>query len=487
MVLICQIAARHATMTLCIVLTGLLCVSGCRPTDDTHDYKYLYQIGQIESDVADELYAAFTVIPHDGGASAPFMIDGETVLGLTDDEIAAVQLAFTRGFPLIVINATADQLTGLYQLLGYEEYTFGSDNDTERIELFAIDLEDDGTIHEWIQYPPVDTAAVAFDFDDDGVADDTDNETIIDTDTAQNARVDAFSDWMAADDARANPCATLVRQARASGYRGADAQDLASIAAGFRKTIAFQYEQSLYTLNYFILSFHEVETHADWFLIMLEGLFDGKSAYRGERNQPVDPDSWGYGYADYLRCVEVTNSVGEFRNDLDNLIMTHPSPDTVNKIESVSTTTGFTLGGTIKAGKGSDGFEAGGEVSGEFSWSESHSFEVQDVEVLNECSGNVARWRFEFRQPVKDSYHWGTARMKEPTRLSRSTFHPWMTWVYRASPTVRNRRPVLLPEPVVVLESSQALFYSDTPLRKTKTIRYSEQDSRPVALPWPVR
>ena len=129
----CQFILRHAKTAALIMLPALLLVAGCRPADDTPGYTYLYQIGQIESDLADELYTAFTVIPHDGGSSAPFMLAGEIVLGLTDDEIAAVQLAFARGFPIIVVNATADQLTGLYQLLGYEDYTFGSDNDTEQI------------------------------------------------------------------------------------------------------------------------------------------------------------------------------------------------------------------------------------------------------------------------------------------------------------------------------------------------------------------
>jgi hypothetical protein len=462
-------------------------IAGCTPddgsgTDNATAGTSLYQIGEITGELHEEMQAVFEIIAWEGQSDAAFLINGNAILNMTDDAMDAVFEAFEHGFPIAAIDATGDQITALYGILGLRNHVFTTAASDQRIEIFAVDYDDDGDIREWIQYPPITSVAVAYDYDGDDIIDATSVETDIDDPDDQLSRVQAFRDWL--EDLGDTSSASHIR-ALLHAHAEQNSVNLEELALMHKKSVPMSYDGSGYTLRYFILPFRHIDAEEDYFLITLEGQFNGASAYKGHQYRPVDRDTWGNGYADYFREIWTQTWIDGYADTIDAVILTHTKPDSENKTTTVTVESGFSIGGTIGISQ-KDGPAA--EISGEFSWSEQKSFDVRDVEVYNQFNFSKAAWQFLFNQPEKDRYSMGTPEMMQPTRLSRSSFQPYMTFIFITSSAVRQTHPdgpVFVAAPKVILESSQAKSYSSTPLRKWKAIEFPASQPFTFTVPWP--
>lgn len=75
-------------------------------------------VGQLDGDLKDNLQAALTLAPFQGGGNAPILIAADTLDQLTAEEQADIASAFDRGFPMILLGATEAQIELLHDVIG---------------------------------------------------------------------------------------------------------------------------------------------------------------------------------------------------------------------------------------------------------------------------------------------------------------------------------------------------------------------------------
>ncbi|NLX14802.1 MAG: hypothetical protein GXY44_14285, partial [Phycisphaerales bacterium] len=118
----------------------------------------VYIVGELDGTLAEEMGDTIEAEPYDGiRTDAPIAIPGDQVDNLDEQLIVGIRATYAAHWPILLIEATADQINRFHALLSEQPYHFSMPEGVNYAEVYAVDLEPDGTMFQWVQYPPAGT------------------------------------------------------------------------------------------------------------------------------------------------------------------------------------------------------------------------------------------------------------------------------------------------------------------------------------------
>lgn len=433
-------------------------------------------LGDLQGPLADNLHAALTLESplslSSAGEGLPVLVGAG---GLNGENLPFLAATWRSGQPVALVAPTAGDIAALRGALGLGASPVDG---LATPDLYALDRNKLGESYEVAVLPPFATSAPGT----DEITGENFSEVLPltlddpDDETEQQGRTDAFALWVEEDS---------TRDADLLSFRGADLKSQAT-RSEFRTIHTFR--RNIHTVDLTFWSVHEVTRGEYWFICELGGILAASPAM--EANDEYDR-GWFTDRYEFNVGIPVTDgSVALGSGDAQ------PSPQTTEKQANVSTSVSFSLSGKIAFnGKVSDKTEIGGntEVASQVSWSNSYSYPVKDVTVLNNSGSQVnanAGWIFEMARPYYDKVSISflgcvfNPKVYDAPDASRGTYQPKMTWVWKVNPSVRTQHPNVLPvnldfrTRIGRIQRMPDCKFSD------KTVP-SEVFSRTVFVPWP--
>ncbi len=419
-----------------IITTGLLTLllAGCVPTtmifvpDFTNPNAEapeeiifsgkVYVIGELAGALAEEIAAVIEMNPYDGTSSdAPILIPGNMIETLDAESMTGIKATYAAHMPILLIEVTAEQINQFHLLLLDHEYAFSMPEGVDYAEVYALDLEADGTMFQWVQYPPAGT--------------DADPDTALD----RQARTSILVDWM--DD---NGKRMESDDAEAAGQMipKGTADDLTQLTSAFVDQSNFSGYGNNYQITHYVYSCHSVDTGDDWFYVQQQCVLNGSGAYVGRvewyQGGAGDVAYW------YMDKVEINSYMNNYLNQPSYVGLVQSTPDTANNVTQVTSGVSWTIGGEVSVG--SEG--ASGKLSAGVTISNSKTVNISDCTALNKSndSGNNAHWVYQFNRCDSVSY-FGYAGVTDPPNLSITTFQPLNQWIWRMNNAVRQNRATM--------------------------------------------
>ncbi len=399
-----------------------------------------YQVGDLGGPLADELVQELQMKPHDGvKTDAPIIIGADVVASLNPLQRLAIKAAFEKGYPIVLVQAIAQQIDALHELLGDGSPAFEFPEGIDHAEIYAIDKEADGSLWNWVGYPPAKTATTAGALATYQVSEETGETALLrseqieetsqeltDSDDEQDDRAEAFAQWLDEDGVRSTTAEAT--KAYASASETADDNSLVKLARQYSQKFFFSFDvegdkPARVQVQYFMYSCHSVETGHDWFLMQQYGDFATSPVYIHGENKLK---GW------FLNKVSFNAEMLGFENKPQEVTLIDSSPPTANNMSDVTSSVSWNVGGEL-------GME-GPKVTGGITVGDSTTFHIADCSVENHCfsNGNNARWEFIFGNKPKMST-WGN-KLSDPPPLARSTFSPRNQWIWEMSSKVRPAR-----------------------------------------------
>jgi len=425
-----------------VLAVPLVLIAGCPlwplpiPPDGPGDAPEAYLIGTLAGVTADEIHDFVELAAHGGEADAPVIIAGAALAELDGAQQAAIKAAFDAHEPIVAVHVGEDEITLLRQILELEDQPFELPEGVFYAEVYAVDLEQDGSAWQATWLPPETTAPMHTVSHDITLADGSMTtveseaehaELPPDSDEFQDARMLAFVDWLSEDGARADT--PLAQAAKQQAAAQASSNSLTDLASAFVDQVNFQQEGNNYTLSHFIYSCHSLDNGNDWFFVQQYCVLNGSGAYKTNE---------GMKKGKYIAIIETEAIMNSYSGNGTAVGLIQSSPQTANNVTTVTSGVEFQLGGSLSYGK--DGPEAG--ISAGMTISNSKSVNVQDIKTLNQSGSTVnnARWRYESRLcdigSVGDCFFQNC--ITSPPDLAVNSFQPLNQWIWRMSPTVRS-------------------------------------------------
>jgi len=410
--------------SLCLSIGGCMVYSGDQaPAPEekllTQYTGKVYQIGSVSGVLAEEMAGAFTLPPYSAGSSdSPIVLSGDSVSTLSDAQRADLAETYAANQPILLFNATADQVNALRQVLGVTISTFVMPEGMERVEIYALDHEPDHETWQYIQYPP------------------TQDEINPDDPNDQQWRVSDLSDWLDDNQAR-KTLAELGSDTALPTAKEEVTNQLTQLASAFVDRRSFSEYGNRYQVIHFVYSFHSDATGDDWFYIQQQGIFNGSGAYTGKKLNNKTQNN-GEAASWYMDTIDINTYVKEFKGDSINVGLINPSPQTANNEEKISSSISYDVGGDVSLDSGGPS----GKLKGGVSVSDSRSFRIQDVTVNNYSLDdfNNAHWIYAFKR-CTTNMPFLVSFLVGPPDLSISSFQPINQWIWQCSPTVRKSNP----------------------------------------------
>ncbi|MBN1344531.1 MAG: hypothetical protein JXQ73_17710 [Phycisphaerae bacterium] len=399
----------------------------------------VYLIGQaFDDELFDDLQVQIDFQDYDGqAADAPVAIDGEAVADLTAQQIEGLEATLDAGFALILIDATEEQIDALRALIGDEMPDFTMPDGITVAEVYAVDVEPDGSIFQWVQYPP------AYDAESDQS----------DGQAPQISRANLLVQWLTENGARQD--AEAAQQAKTAANMAAANNDLVTSSSAFVNQSNFTKEKNNYQLAHYIYTCHSNDSGDDWFYVQQQCVFSGSGAYRGHGAHVwiasmVNFVRW------YMRTIDVDAWMSGTESKPQQAGMMQSSPETINNTETVTSGVSWNISGKVTVGAEKDGVKTGAEFGSGLSISHSKSVVVRDCEVINKSNdrGSNAHWLYTFKRPAAQA---GAHPLTHPPSLSVGTFQPLNQWIWRLSPQLRQDKTPMKVRLNVALGGSWAI------------------------------
>jgi hypothetical protein len=180
--------------------------------------------------------------------------------------------------------------------------------------------------------------------------------------------------------------------------------------------------------NYYVWSVYSYDNNKDYYFIEQEIIIPNGNLWHGKRKKL---NGWYYRSKDFWMDKLYTNNIITDSNKkvLDgNLIISKYSPETVN--DSTSYTSGVAWNIGAKVGVASDG-KAGFELSGGVTFSNSHTWTVQDIgvtaKVMSDITTKNASWQWDTQKRAK---YLASVDISDPANLAISTARFGATWIW---------------------------------------------------------
>jgi len=370
----------------------------------------VYYLGKVQGDLSDEVQGSITLTAYDGiSTNGPILIDGSEVNTLTAQQSAGILATYNAGHPIILLHVTADQIVALHTILGHTDFDFTMPEGITYAEVYATDLEPEGDMFQWVQYPP------------------TVSETDPDNAEDQQSRVNLLVDWLKTNGKRMDTV-----EAQTAKREAKDGNDLTQLAAAFVNQSNFSQSGNNYQITHYIYSCHSYDTGDDWFYVQQQGVFNGSGAYAGRiewyKGGAGDVAYW------YMDKIEMDTWMKGYDNNAVVVGMQQSSPETANTETLVTSGVSFNIGGEI----GVDKNGPSAKISGGVTISNSKTVNVKDCVVLNKSNDrlNNSHWLYTFKK-CDSIAHFAYAGLTDPPALSVNTFQPLNQWIWRMRPELR--------------------------------------------------
>jgi hypothetical protein len=161
--------------------------------------------------------------------------------------------------PIVLVDADDEEIIALHLAVGDDDFQFTLPYNVEYAEIYAIDLEENGSIWQWVTYPP------------------QTDEDDADTDARQDTRAEFFLNWLEDNGERMEEAS--VAEADANAKVAANSNDLTQLAAAFVDQQNFSKYGNNYQIAHYVYGCHSVETGDDWFYVQQQCVFSGNKAY----------------------------------------------------------------------------------------------------------------------------------------------------------------------------------------------------------------
>lgn len=463
-----------------MALTVVGMVAGCGSDSSsslvTTDQQYqqkIYVIGEIKEPSAAESGSTTTQVsavkgpadaarqvfvnrvPYDGSSSdAPIFIAADQVGSLSSTAKQGILATYRKSFPIILIHANETEINALLRILERVP-SYKLPQNFPYAELFAASTELAGNFSLSV-YPPGSSDASS----SPGATNSDDTSGLL-------TRADALRSWINASGTRT--MSQALADSRANARKAANEiskSDLTTLAqAEHDEKLFTDSSGNTYKFVYTMYPFHQFTAsdgkEYDWLYVEQEGILSAEPYYAkpGGNHSCTDWEKFSFGFETKTIPVHsdyCTNSIDKYRitNKITGStsgfgLQGGSSPPTSN--EKTTTTSGVTfdlsgdfgLKGNAKyAAK--DGPEAGVEVSatvkGGVSISTEKTFDTYDCTVENISGNEAPAWQYTFTRPEQYGWYAVFCMLKEPVKLSRSTFQPLQKWIWRFSPDLRESK-----------------------------------------------
>lgn len=370
--------------------------------------------GVLEDDLAECLtdLADFTGAENDG----PVLVAGNMVTNLTEAQKTGLQATYRAKHPVALIEATKDQIDTFVEIVTGAAFDFAMPDNVTMVEVYAIDLEVGGDMHQWVQYPPQTLIA----------PDDAD---------AQQSRANLLVEWLEMNGHRA---ATASSERAKLAPMTADHNDLTALATAYVDSTTIPVGKNNYVIHHFVYSCHAVNDNSDWLYVQQQCVLNSRGEYTSRK-------TWVAGWPRdevglYLSECDINMCVEGYENRSDKVRLIKASPETANEEVTIESGVEFEIGGQIGFGK--EGGAA--SVSGGVTITNKQTVKVRDCKVINTSAdhGHNAHWQYQFKKPTAIAYFY-YAGITDPPDLAIYTFQPVNQWIWRLDPEVRAKTAVM--------------------------------------------
>ena len=95
---------------------SLLLTTGC----DHDGSEKVYQIGELNSVIADGLAFQLNLVPYEGQSNGPIIMQGDTIFLLSEEEEEGIQATFKAGFSIALLDADQAAIDALQRITGHD-------------------------------------------------------------------------------------------------------------------------------------------------------------------------------------------------------------------------------------------------------------------------------------------------------------------------------------------------------------------------------
>ena len=351
---------------------------------------------------------------HSTIADRPTLMQGSTVLTLTESQRSLMLQTYQNHHPIILLYPEPAEITALYTVLGLG---FEHPADVDGVEIFAVDLESDGSSWHISSYLPTDTIEeerilepgereaneeITEGEDFEEASEDIPHET---SGESEADRLDYFLTWLSENGSRAPGTSSKT-------------VDLTSIATSHTDQVVWTFEDNSYSFNHFVYSTHQCAENTDWYYIEQFGMLANSNAY--DHDSGTDK---GY-YAVYFH---MENTISDVDTGDVNSIQCAP--------ETHTGTTNYTYG--VSQSIGGSVSSDGPEISGGVTVSHQQTVSVPDVDITNDSSFSSCYVKYSIGSPsiVDDSCD---NSIHSPHSITHSTFQPKNLWLVAINSDARS-------------------------------------------------
>jgi hypothetical protein len=438
-----------------LLVSGIVCLGGCVPplidlsdlTDNASEEEKqievyegkVYLIGTLTGTLKEEFDAAMTFTDYtDGATDGAIVISADAFGSLTQAQLDGFAAAFAAHQPIILVQATADQITDFVQQILGDSYSFNLPYGFEYAEVYAIDMEEGDDIWQWSLYPP----------------DVTDDE---DTAEEQQDRLGDLVDWLQENSTRMTQAS--AENAKAAAAAAAGSNDLIQLASAFVNQSNFRKAGVDCQVTHFIYSCHSLATGYDWFYVQQQCVFNAGGAWQGKATDFWGPNAWWYSERVqwYIDKIDIDSTMNGYDYNSTDVGMIQSSPATANNVQSVTSGVDFSIGGDV----GVDKSGPSATVSGGVTISSSRTINIQDCQVVNKSNdrSNNAHWVYQFNRCSAIGYFL-YAGVTDPPSLAINTFQPVNQWIWHMSSKLReNNVPIHVSVNIDLCSSAGILYY----------------------------
>lgn len=456
-------------------------------------------LGKIQGDLADDL--DYEVEPAEKGparAKAPLIL-GEK--NWTAADRMRIFSAFKADVPIVMLNATAEEVARLNKLLKLTKGFGVLPDGVSTLEVYAIDRDSRGDVHELKVLPPVELPQAFVEeytgSDATGTVITTREEAapFADSNPLQSIRTREAIQWIEEDAMRDAAAAARAAEGRAA-LAGDQFKNLEDVVRSYESRMVFNFRKNVHSLTTNVWSVHNATVNEDWFYVRQQGVFSAANELLPLAYVNNTGDKEGNDRGRFTDLYNINTYVDGFGGN-SAVYLDQASPITTTGVTKITSSVSWNLSGKLSGNAkcGSDGkceIGGGAEIAGGVTVNNSVSFDIPDVTVRNQSgtSLNNAAWDFAIAWPAWTSGFgcigfWGLGPLAS---VSGATFQPTTQWIWRVGSAVRASKPAGLPIAVNFKTRVRHIYYG--PACNWNMTNWSQESSGltgSMVVPWPAK
>ena len=431
-----------------MVLLNIVTLAACGGSSGGSDNSSAYIIGYPHGEMAGVLADYISLDQYDGVSSNKNIIIANPNAEAIDDTFKeGIKNAYMKGHTIMMEDAVPAEINNLLAVLGLNP-AYGTGNNrpiamfaVEQIEghdfYYVIANDDDDEMDDLL--PPQEEEICTTSDGSDQMDDDQPGETetksdyhpsheALSDDLIQRERMERLMRWLSDKDGRMrdlNSNKKSLGKAILKVDSTADLKNLAE-AASWDEDVSSQGMN--FRINYTSYSCHSFKNDQDFYAIKQSAVLNPSFQWKNEEAGK--------------NCETLAMQIGHMRRYIfKNYWETDPgvaaplrdhSPLSANNVTNITSGVSFSLSGSV----GFEGSTPTGGLSTGVEFSESKSFDVQDVTVHDtSASGKAweASWKYVFKDPDDGTKHIACSELADAPILSRNNFSPVNQWVWVTS------------------------------------------------------